>query len=580
MGCDYEADRIHYSVRFVYDRHRSVLSGSFPLFAQKAVDLERRTFLVFNDMDLFFWRQLWREAQDACPDVNRGEAFHFSVQKGIAIIVDLFCIAAVCYVIPTAWSYFAKQCDILPVLAPGIKLCAQIEADVTDDFLTFLEQISIEYVYAWFNESQYNYDYLSRLRERVERYGIILFNVGAVHVAKSRSIILGKPDRDKDIEMFNNCLRMLSRVGIHTTTFTWEPDGVWASDWDYITRGGALTRKCDMRVLEGCGICINVRYTQVPIDREQFYKDGLTHGCIYTRDEIWDNYTYSIRRVVPVAEEYGVRLALHPNDPPVDSIAGVACLIRSFDDFKRAFEIGGSEFLGMEFCCGCWLEAANTFGDVFAAIDYFVKQNKVFLVHFRNVDTVLPSCLISDETAIRDALRLMEGGADLVYATGMRLDRIKVLTYQHIPCVAHLGLVPYFANWTGGFKAVGKTAEEAQRLYQTALELDDAGVICAEMECIPHQIASYISRRVSFITYSMGSGTGCDGQYLFACDLLGSHNNHYPRHSIRYENFFDRSVEIFRTFINDVNSGAYPADKHMINMQESEYLKFFKGYRQ
>jgi 3-methyl-2-oxobutanoate hydroxymethyltransferase len=198
------------------------------------------------------------------------------------------------------------------------------------------------------------------------------------------------------------------------------------------------------------------------------------------------------------------------------------------------------------------------------------------------ITAVMPmnSCLISDETAISDALRLMEGGADLIYVTGMKPDRIKTLTDQHIPCVGHLGLVPYFTNWTGGYRAMGKTAEEAAELFRAAMELNDAGAVCVEMECMPEELASYISKRVSFITLSMGSGAGCDGQYLFASDLLGSHNGHYPRHSISYDHFYERSVTAFASFVSDVNSGAYPEGKHKISMNREEYATFLQGLKE
>ncbi len=192
------------------------------------------------------------------------------------------------------------------------------------------------------------------------------------------------------------------------------------------------------------------------------------------------------------------------------------------------------------------------------------------------ITAVMPidSCKISDEAAIRDAVRLMEGGADLIYATGARPERIQKMTKQFIPCVSHLGLVPYHCSWTGGYCAVGKTGEEAKQLFELAMELNNAGVVCAEFECIPHQLATYISSKVDYLTYSMGSGSGCDGQYLFACDLLGSHNGHYPRHSKTYDNFYKRSVEVFKEFINDVNTGIYPEKKHMVNIKEEEYQKF------
>ncbi|MCI8417390.1 MAG: 3-methyl-2-oxobutanoate hydroxymethyltransferase [Lachnospiraceae bacterium] len=186
------------------------------------------------------------------------------------------------------------------------------------------------------------------------------------------------------------------------------------------------------------------------------------------------------------------------------------------------------------------------------------------------------SAVISEETAIRDAMRLLEGGADLVYTTGMCPDRIKALTRQKIPCVSHLGLIPYHATWTGGFRAVGKTAVEAEELYRKAKELEEAGVVCVELECIPDRVAAHISNSVRFLTYSMGSGEACDGQYLFACDLLGSHNGHYPRHSICYESFFEKSVEVFRRFRKDVETGAYPQKKHKISMEEGEYKDFLE----
>jgi mannonate dehydratase len=116
----------------------------------------------------------------------------------------------------------------------------------------------------------------------------------------------------------------------------------------------------------------------------------LTHGREYTEDEIWDNFSYFIREVIPVAEEAGVRLALHPNDPPVPSLGGIPCLIHSFEDYERAFEIADSPYLGMEFCVGCWLEGGEAFGDMFQAIRHFNSEGRIVIVNFRNVSSPLP----------------------------------------------------------------------------------------------------------------------------------------------------------------------------------------------
>ena len=278
-----------------------------------------------------------------------------------------------------------------PVLTPGIKLCAKVEPLVTETYCTFLEQMGIRYAYTWIAPEQFTKAFIMGLKERLARHGITLFNVGSVHIAKNEDIILAKPGRDAAIAHFIDCLKVLSESGIHTTTITWEPDGCWASDWDYPTRGGALTRACDMGVFTEDGRrTADTRYTQIPIDRDAFVKTGLTHGRIYTAKEMWDSFTYFIRKVIPYAEEYGVRIALHPNDPPVESMGGVACLIKSYDDYRRAYSICDSPFLGMEFCCGCCLETPDTFGDILEAIREFTARRKIFLVHFRNVRGKLP----------------------------------------------------------------------------------------------------------------------------------------------------------------------------------------------
>ena len=116
-----------------------------------------------------------------------------------------------------------------------------------------------------------------------------------------------------------------------------------------------------------------------------------THGRAYSDDEIWENYTYFIRQMMPVCEEAGVRLALHPNDPPSSQpLGGIPCLIHSFDTYKRAFAIANSPALGMEFCCGCWLEGGAGFGDIFEGIRTFTAEDRILIVHFRNVTAPLP----------------------------------------------------------------------------------------------------------------------------------------------------------------------------------------------
>ena len=104
----------------------------------------------------------------------------------------------------------------------------------------------------------------------------------------------------------------------------------------------------------------------------------LTHGRVYTEKEIWDNYEYFIKKVVPVAEEQGIYIGIHPDDPPVPMLGGIPrCIFGSFEGYKRALEIANSPNVGVCLCCGTWLEGGELMGiDVVGAIRYFAKQGE------------------------------------------------------------------------------------------------------------------------------------------------------------------------------------------------------------
>ncbi len=183
----------------------------------------------------------------------------------------------------------------------------------------------------------------------------------------------------------------------------------------------------------------------------------------------------------------------------------------------------------------------------------------------------------SDAEAIRCALTTLSAGADLIYSSGMALSRFRALAQERIPFVGHVGLLPVHSTWTGGMRAVGKSAEEALQVYRDTVAFQRAGAVAVEMECVPHRIATEISKRVNILIFSMGSGAGCDGQFLFSSDILGTHDGHYPRHARRYCDFYGRSVDAFRRFRDDVHSGCFPSKGEVINIDEQEYARFLDG---
>jgi mannonate dehydratase len=249
-----------------------------------------------------------------------------------------------------------------------IKLSMLIDPKPTDDQLLFAKQLGLNYVYTWVDDDQRDYESLAALKQKVDDAGLTLYNAGNFTVAKSDKIHLALPGRDEVIADFKQFIRDLAKAGIYRTTFTWEPSRVWSSE-------------------RGTSRYASARY----VDLAEMQQRPLTHGREFTKDEIWANFTYFMREIIPVAEETGVFLALHPNDPPAESLGGIPCLIHSWEDYDRAFKIADSPNLGMEFCTGCWLEGGTDgFGDMLQAIRYFVEQNRVLIVHFRNVTAPLP----------------------------------------------------------------------------------------------------------------------------------------------------------------------------------------------
>jgi 3-methyl-2-oxobutanoate hydroxymethyltransferase len=181
---------------------------------------------------------------------------------------------------------------------------------------------------------------------------------------------------------------------------------------------------------------------------------------------------------------------------------------------------------------------------------------------------------------VRWAFKMVKGGADAVYCSAS-YTTIKRMADEAIPVIGHVGLIPSRKTWTGGFKAVGKTADSALKIWEAVKELEKAGAFGAEIEVVPVEVAEAISKRTSLVMLSMGAGTGCDAQYLFAEDILGTNRGHMPRHSKVYRNFaaeHDRlqneRIAAFKEYVADVESGAYPEEKHILHIGPEELEAF------
>lgn len=261
----------------------------------------------------------------------------------------------------------------------NIKLAAQLSSKLTDEDLTLVKQLGIEYVTMGTSGKAATYENFLRLRQKVEAVGLKVWNIGNSDVHNMEEVTLNLPGRDAKIEEYKSYLRNLSKAGIYYTTYAHMGNGIWSTEREQ-TRGGASARAFDLdKAKEG-------RWS-----RKRF-KGPLTHDRAYTEEEIWKNYTYFIKAVVPVAEEVGIRIGIHPDDPPVPVLGGVPrCIFSSFNGYKRALEIADSPNVGICLCVGCWLEGGELMGeDVLQTIRYFGERGKIFKVHLRNVNAPLP----------------------------------------------------------------------------------------------------------------------------------------------------------------------------------------------
>jgi 3-methyl-2-oxobutanoate hydroxymethyltransferase len=210
----------------------------------------------------------------------------------------------------------------------------------------------------------------------------------------------------------------------------------------------------------------------------------------------------------------------------------------------------------------------------------------------KRIREAAPSCFMQSGGAVRvaseyEAMKLshkyLDIGADVIYGGNWSYKWLRSLRDEFIPINSHVGLVPGNATWIGGFRAQGKTADEAIRVLQHTLELQDAGVIGVEFEVVPPKVAEVVTKKVDIMTLSMGSGSDCDGQYLFANDVLGYTEGHIPRHARIYRDFKKEfaklqaeRVSAFKEFHEDTINKNFNDPKITVGIEDKEYEKFLK----
>jgi mannonate dehydratase len=268
---------------------------------------------------------------------------------------------------------------------PGIQIGTKLPATATDEEIQFVQQLGVEWVMTAVHDPQaHTAENYVALRKRFERHGLKIYRLANHACHNMPAVTLNLPGRDEKVEEYLTYIRNLGQAGIHYSTYAHMANGIWNSEREAI-RGGAMARALRLEAKDKAGDWVGERW-----------HEPLSHGREYSEQELWDNYTTFIRKVVPVAEDAGVYIGIHPDDPPVYPLAGVPrCIFGTFEGYKRALEIADSPNVGMCLCVGCWLEGGAGMGkDVIETIHYFGERKKLFKVHFRNVTAPLPEGFI------------------------------------------------------------------------------------------------------------------------------------------------------------------------------------------
>jgi 3-methyl-2-oxobutanoate hydroxymethyltransferase len=192
-------------------------------------------------------------------------------------------------------------------------------------------------------------------------------------------------------------------------------------------------------------------------------------------------------------------------------------------------------------------------------------------------DMPFGSFQVSDEVAVDNAVRFVkEAGADAVKleGAGPTLSRVQAIVGAGVPVMGHVGLTPQSATMLGGFKAQGRTAEKAQRLYDDALALEAAGCFAIVLEAVPAAVAARVTEALHVPTIGIGAGAACDGQVLVWHDLLGLYAGKAPRFVKRYADLATEAKRALESYVDDVREGRFPEERHTYAIPDEELDAF------
>lgn len=304
---------------------------------------------------------------------------------------------------------------------------------LSQEFMLFARQLGVTSVQVNTpdlpGEQRWELEDLSQLRKTCDDAGVVLEAIENLPPRFYIRAMLGEDGRDEEIENVKATVRNIAYAGIPVLGYHWMPMGVWRTAVEPVGRAGAIATTFDQAVLEDARRREEIYVAARESHLEDTWVRGMTPASRHmSRDAMWSNYRYFMDRVLPVAEEVGVRLALHPDDPPVDVLNGVARIFSSVDGLVRAAGYYRSRSWGVELCLGTISEMGGR-EDVLRAIRILGDLGKIVYVHLRDVRGTVPrfsECFLGEGNY--DPLEVLQA-LEAVGFDGFVLD-------DHVPCIS------------------------------------------------------------------------------------------------------------------------------------------------
>ena len=190
----------------------------------------------------------------------------------------------------------------------------------------------------------------------------------------------------------------------------------------------------------------------------------------------------------------------------------------------------------------------------------------------------------SDEQAVDNAVRFMkEADSDCVKLEGgVRVkSRIKAIADAGIPVIGHIGLTPQSSGQLGGFKAQGRTVDNARGVIEDALAVQEAGAFAILVEAVPPELTAFITKKLEIPVYSIGAGA-CDGQLLISSDMVGKFQAFTPKFVKKYAEVAEVETNAYKEYVKDVKEGVFPSDEYVYHITDpiEEFEKLFQEFEE